>query len=197
MSFVTDRTRSSIEELIQRMKSLADDIGLDGLEPVVIFRRNEYDNEAVVAPVVDEAESWEEALIRTFYRLFIAEEEQMYWVGAICESYGLLKDGVLASPAPGEIQPGELENDFANNPFSEVTEGVSVFLACENGETEFLFYPFKRDDHGKAVFSGEPWIRSDDDSAEGISETEVYLKRFQEVLAQSRAGELSFDEEDE
>jgi len=196
MSFVTDRTRSSIEELIQRLKSLAEDIGMDGIEPVIIFRRNEYDDEAVVTPLSDEAESWEEALIRTFYRLFLAKEEQMYWVGAICESYGLVKDGVLLNPVPGEIQPGELEEDFINNPFSEVTEGVSVFLACENGETEFMFYPSKRDDNGKAVF-GKPWVRSADTTADGISESEVYLARFQEVLAQSRAGELTFDEEDE
>lgn len=198
MSFVTERERKSIEELLSKVKTAADEVGLDACEPLLIFRRKEDDQHAVVTPIVTEVDSWEEALIRSFYRLFVADEHEMYWVGAVCESYGVVKDGMLLSPTglQDELQPGELEKDFAENPFSDVTEGISVFLGCENGESEFFFYPFTRNDYGKAVF-GKPWIRSQDEETDGISETEAFLLRFQDLLKQHRAGELIFDEEDE
>lgn len=194
MSFVTNQTRQSIEELLKMMKDGADSDKQEGFHPVLIFRKEEYDDAAIVTPIDTEPETWEEGLIRTFYKLFMVDETKMHWVGAVCESFGLVKDGQLLSPTDDELEPGQLEKDFTENPFSEVTEGVSVFLANDNNESEFFFYPFYRDDFGKAVFR-EPWIRSRDETAEGISETEQYLLRFQELMRQVRSGEISFDDE--
>ena len=189
MSFVDDVLTESILSLIERLKGFADATKQDALPAVMIFRRNNGDRDAIVTPFDTDEETFEDALIRTAYRLHCADENQMYWVGVVCESYGVMKNGVLEQPL-GDIEPGQLEKDFKENAFSEVTEAVTVFLANEDGKCEFLFFPYSRNDMGEAVFA-KPYVRSEHEP-ESITEVEGLLLNYQEALRKVRSGE--FDE---
>lgn len=187
MSFVDDVLKESILSLIERLKGFADATKQDAVPPVMIFRRNNGDRDAIVTPFDTDEETFEDALIRTSYKLVCADESQMYWVGVVCESYGVIKNGVLEQPSCG-IEPGQLEKDFKENAFSEVTEAVTVFLASEDGECEFLFYPYSRNDAGEAVFA-KPYVRSENEP-KAITEVEGLLLNLQEALRKVRAGEF-------
>lgn len=192
MSFVTEEMKSSIEELIDNLKEASDKSGLEAMAPVVIFKKSEEDKKANVTMFDDkEGDEFEEALIRTFYKIFMHGVEKACWVGVAMEGYGVLKDGVLIEKSAEELSGDALEKDFRYNPFSNVTEAFTIFLANEDNQSEFMFYPYTRDDNGKPV-RGEPIIRSID-MGEDISDVESMLLRFQEVMKLSRDGEIDWD----
>jgi hypothetical protein len=195
MSFVDTKMRKSVEDLLDMLKESADEQKEDSIIPVAIFKVHESDKKAVVTPFADAPEnaSFEEALSRTFYKLFTGGVEGAAWVGIAIESYGVVENGQLKELTSSTIQPESLEKDFAENPFSNVSEAFSVFFANDKGESEFLFYPYSRNDWGKAV-RGKPYVRSQDESSAGsISEIEHLLLRFQEVLRMARNGEIDWD----
>jgi hypothetical protein len=194
MSFVTEQMMSSIEELLDSLKAASDRSGLEAMPPVVVFKENKEDAKANVTMFDDkEEDDFEEALVRTFYKVHTHGVEKAHWIGVAMESYGVLKDGVLVEQS-ADLEPETLEKDFKENPFSEVTEAFTVFLASEDNESEFLFYPYTRDDHGKPV-RGKPFIRSIETN-DGISHIEAMLLRFQELMRMLRNGEVNLDDED-